>query len=47
MTAFLTKDQMEATIENVEDLAKDGKIKYGCVQGGSTQSFFKVRYFEK
>lgn len=45
MTAFLTKDQMEATIENVEDLAKDNKIKYGCLEEGSTETFFKVRYF--
>ena len=32
---------MEAPINSVEDLAKQTKIKYGCLQSGSTNSFFK------
>lgn len=43
LAAFLTKEQMDATIENAEDLAKQSKIKYGAVLGGSTMQFFKVR----
>lgn len=42
LAAFLTKEQMDATIENAEDLAKQSKIKYGAVLGGSTMQFFKV-----
>lgn len=44
LAAFLTKEQMEASIENVEDLAKESKIKYGVLSGGSTETFFKVCY---
>ena len=32
---------MEAPINSVDDLAKQTKIKYGCLQSGSTNSFFK------
>lgn len=42
MAAFLTMVRMEASIESVEDLAKQNKIKYGLLSGGSTESFFKV-----
>lgn len=42
MAAFLTMVRMEASIESVEDLAKQNKIKYGVLAGGSTESFFKV-----
>lgn len=42
LAAFLTKEQMEDSIENVEDLAKDSKIKYGVVAGASTEAFFRV-----
>lgn len=46
MAAFLTMVRMEASIESVEDLAKQNKIKYGVLAGGSTESFFKVtQYF--
>lgn len=41
MAAFLTFVRMEESIESVEDLAKQNKIKYGLLQGGSTESFFK------
>ena len=36
---------MDATIEGAEDLAKQSKIKYGAVTGGSTAGFFKVNGF--
>lgn len=38
---------MVAPIENAEDLAKQTKIKYGSIQGGSTTAFFEVcrRYY--
>lgn len=42
LAAFLTKEQMEVSIENVEDLAAQSVIKYGAVLGGSTLGFFRV-----
>ena len=33
---------MESPIESAEDLAKQTKIKYGCVGSGSTRGFFRV-----
>lgn len=42
LAAFLTMERMDASIESAEDLAKQSKIKYGAVLGGSTLSFFKV-----
>lgn len=42
LAAFLTMERLDATIENAEDLAKQSKIKYGAVLGGSTMQFFKV-----
>nr|CAI5868750.1 unnamed protein product [Callosobruchus analis] len=45
MTAFLTMERMGPTIESAEDLAAQNKIKYGCVKGGSTASFFKDTNF--
>ena len=41
LAAFLTIERMEAPINSVEDLAKQSKIKYGCLQSGSTNAFFK------
>lgn len=41
MAAFLTMDRMGFQIENAEDLAKQTKVKYGCVLGGATASFFQ------
>lgn len=43
LAAFLTKEQMEESIQNVEDLAKESKIKYGLMSGGSTETFFRVK----
>lgn len=45
LAAFLTAAAMEATIESVEDLAKQSKIKYGVVDGGSTAGFFRDSNF--
>lgn len=42
LAAFLTVERMDATIESAEDLAKQTKIKYGAVSGGSTAAFFSV-----
>lgn len=41
MAAFLTMDRLGSQIENAEDLAKQTKVKYGVLQGGSTGSFFQ------
>lgn len=41
LAAFLTMERMGPTIDSAEALAKQTKIKYGTVEGGSTQSFFK------
>lgn len=45
MAAFLTMERMGPTIESAEDLAKQTKIKYGAVTGGSTASFFRDSNF--
>lgn len=45
LAAFLTKDRMEPTIDGAESLSKQTKIKYGAVDGGSTQAFFKDSNF--
>ena len=42
LAAFLTVERMESPIESAEDLAKQTKIKYGCVESGSTGAFFRV-----
>ena len=44
LAAFLTVERMEAPIESAEDLAKQTKIKYGCLESGSTRAFFRVRF---
>lgn len=33
---------MDSPIESAEDLAKQTKIKYGALKGGSTAAFFRV-----
>jgi hypothetical protein len=43
LAAFLTLNRMEGYIRSAEDLAKQHKVKYGTMAGGSTASFFKVR----
>ena len=42
LAAFLTVERMVSPIESAEDLAKQTKIAYGTIQGGSTWTFFKV-----
>ncbi len=42
LAAFLTVERMNSPIESAEDLAKQTEIKYGTVEGGSTQEFFRV-----
>ena len=44
LAAFLTVERMESPIESAEDLARQQKIKYGSVQGGSTSAFFRVSF---
>ncbi|KFM81341.1 Glutamate receptor 1, partial [Stegodyphus mimosarum] len=41
LAAFLTVEKLVSPIENVEDLANQEKIKYGCLEDGSTSGFFK------
>ena len=45
LAAFLTMERMDASIEGAEDLAKQSKIKYGTVAGGSTMKFFQDSNF--
>jgi glutamate receptor, ionotropic, invertebrate len=42
LAAFLTTTRSSNPINSAEDLAKQNKIKYGAVIGGSTLGFFKV-----
>ncbi|XP_076034612.1 glutamate receptor ionotropic, kainate 2-like isoform X3 [Oratosquilla oratoria] len=42
LAAFLTVERMESPIEGAEDLAQQTKIKYGCLYGGSTWTFFST-----
>jgi Ligand-gated ion channel len=45
LAAFLTVERMDSPIESAEDLAKQTKIKYGALKGGSTAGFFRVCKF--
>ncbi|GIX90783.1 glutamate receptor ionotropic, kainate 3 [Caerostris extrusa] len=40
LAAFLTIEKVVYPIESAKDLAKQTKIKYGCLAGGSTKTFF-------
>lgn len=42
LAAFLTSRRLLYPIDNTEDLAKQTEIHYGCLNGGSTQQFFRV-----
>lgn len=44
LAAFLTVERMDSPIESAEDLAKQTKIKYGALRGGSTAAFFRVMF---
>lgn len=41
LAAFLTVEKVVYPIENVRDLANQQEIRYGCVESGSTCTFFK------
>ncbi|XP_042896246.1 glutamate receptor ionotropic, kainate 2 isoform X2 [Parasteatoda tepidariorum] len=41
LAAFLTIEKLVSPINNVEDLASQDKIKYGCLKSGSTRDFFQ------
>ncbi|KAG8199188.1 hypothetical protein JTE90_016016 [Oedothorax gibbosus] len=41
LAAFLTVEKVIYPVESAEDLAKQTKIKYGCLGSGSTKAFFK------
>ncbi|CAG9826299.1 unnamed protein product [Diabrotica balteata] len=45
LAAFLTVERMDSPIETAEDLAKQTKIKYGALRGGSTAAFFRPSYY--
>lgn len=45
LAAFLTSSRMGVDIKSAEDLAKQTKIQYGAVAGGSTLQFFKNSNF--
>ncbi|VEL09660.1 unnamed protein product [Protopolystoma xenopodis] len=42
LAAFLTIERLQTEIESIDDLARQTKIKYGTLKGGSTHAFFKV-----
>nr|CAI5835894.1 unnamed protein product [Callosobruchus analis] len=41
LAAFLTKANMEPTIDGAEALSKQTRVKYGLLESGSTESFFR------
>ncbi|KAL3269201.1 hypothetical protein HHI36_008283 [Cryptolaemus montrouzieri] len=45
LAAFLTAEKSGPNIESAENLAEQTKVKYGCMEGGSTQSFFRESTF--
>ncbi|CAF0769509.1 unnamed protein product [Brachionus calyciflorus] len=50
LAAFLTTKRLSSPIEDVEGLSKQSEIKYGCLNGGSTQQFFresKIHTYER
>ncbi|KAL8603428.1 hypothetical protein ACOMHN_053095 [Nucella lapillus] len=42
LAAFLTIERMDMPITSPDDLTKQREIRYGTVENGSTQQFFKV-----
>lgn len=42
LAAFLTVERAISPFNSAAELAKQKKIKYGCVNSGSTLTFFKV-----
>lgn len=41
LAAFLTNERSQSEINSADDLAKQTKIKYGTLSGGSTEGFFR------
>ncbi|XP_066261902.1 glutamate receptor ionotropic, kainate 2-like [Euwallacea similis] len=41
LAAFLTSSKKVTTIDTVEELAQQSKVKYGCLKNGATASFFQ------
>jgi ionotropic glutamate receptor len=42
LAASLTAENLHTPIKSAEDLVNQNTIKYGCMEGGSTSTFFKV-----
>ncbi len=50
LAAFLTTKRLKSPIEDAEGLSRQSEIKYGCLNGGSTQQFFqesKIQTYER
>lgn len=45
LAAFLTTERLGPQIDSAEALSKQTKIKYGLVEGGATEEFFKETNF--
>ncbi|KAG5896546.1 hypothetical protein JTB14_030749 [Gonioctena quinquepunctata] len=45
LSIFITQANVDTSINSVEDLAKQSKVKYGVLKGGSTESFFQNSNF--
>lgn len=46
LAAFLTVEKIVYPIENAKDLSEQTEIKYGCVESGSTRTFFQDSQIE-
>jgi len=46
LAAFLTVEKVVYPFENAKDLSEQSEIKYGCVESGSTRTFFKDSQIE-
>lgn len=46
LAAFLTVEKIVYPIENAKDLSEQTEIKYGCVESGSTRTFFQESQIE-
>ncbi|KAL1491677.1 hypothetical protein ABEB36_012237 [Hypothenemus hampei] len=42
LAAFLTKSKTDVSIDNVQELAEQSQIKYGCMSNGATANFFQL-----
>ena len=42
LAASLTAENLHTPIKSAEDLVNQHGIEYGCMEGGSTSTFFKV-----